>query len=223
MNTFKFITFSGVLVFLVACDSDEVTEKLETANFGSDYYKNEYQLLNATDYELDYHIANVKLNGEERDVADEEYYVATIITGSQSQNIGHESNALRELRVYVASRNVYGPEVQRKVEVSKDKNYNLLAWQQGEQVKLNVFKQKRDDKANALAIRVFATQTIDVKFNNKQFMLDAGELSAFNFTEHCVDGLSVEGQRVDLCDLSFGRSYLLVAGKTGKQFMFTEG
>jgi hypothetical protein len=70
---------------------------------------------------------------------------------------------------------------------------------------------------------VFATQTIDVKFNNKQFMLDAGELSAFNFTEHCVDGLSVEGQRVDLCDLSFGRSYLLVAGKTGKQFMFTEG
>ena len=223
MNTLKLITLSGVLVLLVACDSDEVAEKLETANFVSDFYKNDYQLLNATDYELDYHIANVKLNGDERDVADQEYYIATLVTGSQSQNIEHESNALRELSVYVVARNVYVPDIQNKVEVSKDKNYNLLAWQQGEQLKLNMFKQKRDNKANALAIRVFATQTIDVKFNNKQFILDAGELSAFNFTEHCVDGLTVEGQKVDLCDLSFGRSYLLVAGKSGKQFIFNEG
>ena len=223
MNTLKALTLSGVLVCLAACDSDEVAEKLETANFGSDYYKNDYQLLNATSYELDYHVANVKLNGDERDVADEDYYFATLITGSQSQNIEHESNVLRELSVYVVARNVYGPEVQRKVEVSKDKNYNLLAWQQGDQLKIDVFKQKRDDKPNALAIRVFATQTVDIKFNNKQFILDAGELSVFNYTESCIDGLTVESQRVDLCDLSFGRSYLLVADKTGKKFIFLEG
>ena len=51
------ILLLSALLTLCACSKEDV----ETANFGSDYFKADYQLINATPLELDFYIANSAL------------------------------------------------------------------------------------------------------------------------------------------------------------------
>ncbi|TMP88968.1 hypothetical protein CWC05_01030 [Pseudoalteromonas ruthenica] len=209
-------------LFLSACSSDDLEEELETINFGSDYYKNDYYLLNATDYELDYHIANTQLNGDERDVADDDYYLATLAKDAQQYAITHESNANRKLSLYVAARNVFGPVAQKKVEVEYDHAYHVVAWQNAAQINISLIEQQQDNQDNAYALRIFAAEPIQVSIKGHAFSLGAGELSAFVHGSDCDSDVKIAQKNVDLCTISFNRSYLLVANQQGLTALYTE-
>ncbi len=71
---FRILTAATLSLLAVACSSEDV----ETANFGSDIYKNQYNLVNATDYEIAFHLANTELDGDERNVADDKYRVKVL-------------------------------------------------------------------------------------------------------------------------------------------------
>lgn len=211
-----------VVLFLVGCSSDELAEKIETMNFASDYYKNEYKLLNATNEEMDFHIANTQLDGDERDVADDDYYVATLLSGSQGYTVEHESNTNRKLSVYAKSRHVYGAKAQKKVEVDYEKHYHVLAWQSAGQLYVDFFKQDEADKNNYFALRFFAAEDVKVSIAEQTLTIAQGQLSDFYYTDDCQSGLKIDEQSVDLCDLSFGQSYLLVANSGSRQAIFID-
>ncbi|UTV30290.1 hypothetical protein [Photobacterium atrarenae] len=206
------------LAFLAGCSEED----LETSNFGSDYYKNHYTLMNATDYEIDFHMANTELDGDERDVENSKYFKKTLAAGAAPVEITHEHNVKRRISFYVAARNQLGLLDQKKVKVSNDKNYHFLAWQHQGQVALNVFKQEKDDRSSEFSVRIFAADAVNLEIEGSPVSLTSGMLSGRFYIDQCNGGIMQNEQPISICDASFGRSYLLVVDGDGRQALYLE-
>ena len=76
-------------ILLTGCDELEVEE---THNFGDEMYENNYTLVNTTDLEVDYYMANTDLFGDAQEVKDSQYYVDTLTSKSLPVDVTHAHN-----------------------------------------------------------------------------------------------------------------------------------
>ncbi|MBT1064330.1 hypothetical protein KJY73_12135 [Bowmanella sp. Y26] len=208
----KVITISLMLI-LSACSSDDV----ETANFGSDYYKSDYQLVNATNLELDFYMANSELDGDERDPFKDKYKVAHVTKEEGTKQIRHEHNAERKVNFYVHAPYANKAGYRETHKVKRDRHYQWLAWMSGEALSHSLFEKYESNREGYIRVRLFATDTALQANNSGQTLtLTIGKVSEFISVDQCNGGLQVNGMPINLCDASFGRSYLLVVGDEGR-------
>lgn len=200
-------------ILLSACSSEDV----ETANFGSDYYKSDYQLVNATHLELDFYMANAALDGDEREPFKDKYKVAHITQEQTSQQISHEHNAGRKVSFYVHAPYADKTGYRETHKVKRDRHYLWLAWMSGEALSHSLFDRYESNLEGYIRVRLFATDTALQANNSEQIMaLTIGKASEFISVDQCNGGLQVNGTAINLCDASFGRSYLLVVSAEGR-------
>ncbi|UXI03868.1 hypothetical protein [Photobacterium sp. TY1-4] len=204
--------------FLAGCSEED----LETSNFGSDYYKNQYTLMNATDYEIDFHMANTELDGDERDVENSKYLKYTLAAGAAPVEITHEHNIERQITFYAAARNQLGLLGREKFKVTNDRDYHFLAWQHQGQIDVSIYEQAKDDRGGEFAVRIFAADPVNLTIEGSPVALTTGTMSGRYFVDQCNGGIQMNGQPISICDASFGRSYLLVVDTDGRQALYLE-
>lgn len=212
----RLLIISFVILILTACSSEDV----ETANFGSDLFKSDYLFINATDYELDFYMRNHKIDGDERNPDGEDYLVAHAAIKGETVTVEHEHNSGREVAILGRAPYAMNIEDQVSFKARLERKYNVLAWHNGGNLALNVFKRYESDVSDKIRVRIFSTQPdLEVEHGGNEFNLQRGEVSDFISIEHCDDQLMVNQQPISLCDASFGRSYLLVVGAQGKEIL----
>ncbi|GAA0373184.1 hypothetical protein GCM10009092_41730 [Bowmanella denitrificans] len=207
------ILLASAMLTLGACSSEDI----ETANFGSDYYKSDYQLINATDLELDFYMANSELDGDERDPFKDKYKVAHLARLEEIKQISHEHNVEREVSFYVHAPYASKASYKEAHKVKRDRHYQWLAWKSGDALSHSLFEKHESNKEGVIRVRLFATQAdLHASQNDNQLTLTAGKVSDFQSVQQCNGGLKINQIPVNLCDASFGRSYLLVVGDQGR-------
>ncbi|MEJ6474895.1 hypothetical protein [Pseudoalteromonas piscicida] len=209
---FRTLTVATLSFLAVACSSEDI----ETANFGSDIYKNQYNLVNATDYEIAFHLANTELDGDERDVADDKYRVKVLPTGSSPTRITHEHNANREISFYAESVNKLGMVEQEKIKVSNDRDYHFVVMQgANDTLDIELIRKSKDDHDNQFTVRVLASKTMTLNINGDDVEIEKGEVTGWYQVNDCNEDIMMGDEVLSLCDASLDRSYLLVVGETG--------
>ncbi|WP_462154963.1 hypothetical protein [Pseudoalteromonas piscicida] len=209
---FRILTAATLSLLAVACSSEDV----ETTNFGSDIYKNQYNLVNATDYEIAFHLANTELDGDERDVADDKYRVKVLASGSEPVRITHEHNTNREISFYAESVNKLGMVEQEKIKVSNDRDYHFVVMQDSnDTLDIKVIRKSKDDHDNKFTVRVLASKTMTLNINGSDVEFDKGEVSSWYQVDDCNQDIMMGDEVISLCNASLDRSYLLVVGETG--------
>lgn len=215
----RLIIILFVMLILTACSSEDV----ETANFGSDLFKSDYFFINATDYELDFYMRNHKIDGDERNPDGEAFLVAHIAFKGESVRVEHEHNSGREVAILGRAPYEMNTDDQVSFRARFGRQYNVLAWQNGGNLALNVFERYQSDVSDKIRVRIFSTRSdLEVDYGGNAFNLQRGHLSDFISIEYCDDQLLVNQQPVSLCEASFGRSYLLVVGAQGKDVLIRE-
>ncbi|WP_372870586.1 hypothetical protein [Shewanella sp.] len=206
-----------LLLPLCGCNS----ESLETANFGLSYFKNKYQLINATDHEVSFHIANFDLHGHERDPASSKYHYKTLLAGNPAETISHEVNVEERISAYVVAT---GKSLSAKttLKVKRDRRYHFLAWQGDGPLDVRVFPMERMDVNSEFSLRIFAADALSLKVDGKDYSLSRGELKGRFILQNCAGTIEVNNIAVDVCDGSLGSSYLLVIDKLGRRGLYQE-
>lgn len=206
-----------LLLPLCGCDS----ESLETSNFGSSYFKNYYQLINATNHEVAFHISNADWDGKERDPSNPKYHYKTLLPGHPAETIRHEVNAEERISVYGAVPN-QTLSAKAALKVKRDVRYHFLAWQGDGPFNVSVFAQERRDVNSEFSLRLFAADGVNVRVGEQRFALARGELKGRYQLQNCAGTIEVNDIPVDVCDGALGRSYLLVIDKQGRKGLYLE-
>ncbi|MEH8018343.1 hypothetical protein MN202_13965 [Rheinheimera muenzenbergensis] len=207
------LILAAAVLTLCACSQEDV----ETANFGSDYYKAEYQLSNATTLELDFYMANAELNGEKRKPYQDKYKVAHLAQQQDSTLISHEHNSGRQVSFYVHAPYSGKGSYSQTYKVKRKHRYHWLAWMSGEALTHSLIEQRTSNQPGVIRIRLFATAaSLEARQQAQTVRLQLGTVSDYLSVTQCDGGLRVNEQAIDLCDASFGYSYLLVVGSHGR-------
>ncbi|MBE0370479.1 MULTISPECIES: hypothetical protein [Pseudoalteromonas] len=192
---------------LVACSSEDI----ETANFGSDTYKNDYNYVNATQYEVAFHMANTELDGDERDVSNDKYHVATLARDSTPARIRHEHNTNRRISFYAKSVNKLGMLRQEKLKVNNKQNYHVIAWQDdAEKIQIKLLEKQKQNKADFFAIRILSNETLTITINDQAINTNKGEVTSWYYVDDCNSDIIINEKPLDLCAISLDQSYTLV-------------
>ncbi|TMP44362.1 hypothetical protein CWB96_05995 [Pseudoalteromonas citrea] len=204
---------------LIACSSED----LETANFGSDLNKNHYNYVNATQYEVKYHTANTKLNGDERDATKDKYYIATLARNAEPKRIEHEHNVNRQISFYAQALNNNGNDRQIKYKVKQDQDYHVIAWQDNSKsLMITLLKQQTNNKGDHFALRFLSNADQTITVNNKPLIVSKGAVSSWHYLQNCTSDLKLNGQPVEFCNASFNNSYTLVINNQEIEEIITE-
>ncbi|WP_462172258.1 hypothetical protein [Pseudoalteromonas xiamenensis] len=213
------LTIATCVLLLTACSEEDI----ETANFGSSFFKNQYNLVNATDVEIAFHMANTELDGDERNVREDKYRVKVLNAGDASTQITHEHNTNRQISFFVESVNKLGMLVQEKIKVKNDTDYHFIAMQgNNNSLNLKVLKKERSDHDNVFTVRLLAAAPMSVSVNDQAVTLKTGEVSNWYQVDECVGDIRIQEVAVDICNASFGRSYLLVVNNDGLKSLVLE-
>ncbi|KPH64535.1 hypothetical protein AMS58_12260 [Pseudoalteromonas porphyrae] len=204
--------------FIVACNSEDI----ETANFGSSYYKNDYTLINTTNQEIDFHMANTELDGDERDVKRNKYYVDTLASGADPIKTRHEHNGKYKISFYVQDHSQNTRNYKKLYKVNNDQDYHFIAWQDEELVRLSLVKNQQDNKDNFFAVRFLATETVTLTVNEKPLTLTQGDVSHWRHVDDCNADIKVDDKILSICHASYSNSYTLVVDKNGIKATITE-
>lgn len=209
---FRLLTAATLSFLAVACSSED----LETANFGSDIAKNKYNLVNATDYEIAFHLANTEVDGDKRNVSDDKYHVKTLVSGSEPSKVTHEHNVNRTISFYAKSVNKVGMDEQEEVKISYDQDYHFVVMQNSnDTLDIKVVKASKNNHDNKFTVRVLASKTMTLTINGADIEFKRGEVSGWYQVENCNEDIMMGDEVISLCNASFDRSYLLVVGETG--------
>ncbi|USD29542.1 hypothetical protein J8Z24_05510 [Pseudoalteromonas sp. SCSIO 43201] len=209
---FRPLAITTLSILAVACSSEDI----ETANFGSDLYKNEYNLVNATDYEIAFHLANTRLDGDERNAADEKYRVKVLPSNSAPTRITHEHNVNREISFYAESINKLGMIEQKKVKVSNNKDYHFVVMQQAnDTLDIQLVRKSKEDHDNQFTVRILATASMKLSINEQEVEVTKGEVTGWYQVNDCNEDIMMGDKVLSLCNASLDRSYLLVVGEAG--------
>lgn len=207
------LILAAVVLTLCACSQEDV----ETANFGSDYYKADYQLINTTPLELDYYIANSALDGDERDPFADKYKVAHLPMPQDTQHIRHEHNSSSEISLYVHAPYQDKASYRQTYKVKRTKHYQWLAWLSGTALAHTLIEQHTSNRSGVIRLRLFATAAnLFARQQGAVQRLNVGTVSEYLSISQCDAGLYINDQAIDVCDASFGQSYLLVVGTQGR-------
>ncbi|OUS71283.1 hypothetical protein B5G52_12140 [Pseudoalteromonas sp. A601] len=211
----------SLLLFPIAftgCNSED----LETANFGSSFYKNDYTLVNATDLEIDYHIANTQLDGDPRDVEKNKYYIDTLSTDSEPKSVTHEHNTNREITFYIQDHTHKTKRVKKTYKVKNEQDYHFIAWQNNERLNLSIIQNQSKNKSSFFAIRFLASTDMPITINSKTFNLEQGEISNWYYVDDCNSDIKFNNEPLSICHTSYDNSYTLVLDKSGIKATITE-
>ncbi|WP_448568291.1 hypothetical protein [Thalassotalea ganghwensis] len=200
----KWIVLSVYLFMFTACNSEDI----ETANFGSGYYKNDYQLVNMTDSWLTLFIANTELGGEQRNPFEVKYQISNDVLRYDYLRFRHEHNVERKFTLGVQSSTA---QYRQHIKVDNDSEYHLVVWQDNNQLAISSFKRANRTKNNYITVRLFSTQESGVvKLNDQQKFVEQGKVSQAFTLANCANELYFNDQMIDVCEGDYGRAYLLV-------------
>ena len=120
-------------ILLTGCDELEVEE---THNFGDEMYENNYTLVNTTDLEVDYYMANTDLFGDAQEVKDSQYYVDTLASQSLPIDVTHAHNERSRISFYVVDHSDISNSATQMYQVEQNQPYHFVAWQNEEKLRL---------------------------------------------------------------------------------------
>lgn len=161
------LILAAAMLTLCACSKED----LETANFGSNYYKAEYQLSNATPLELDFYMANAELNGDKRKPFNDKYKVAHLAQQQNSTLISHEHNSGREVSFYVHAPYSSKSSYTQTYKVKRKLRYHWLAWMSGDALAHSLIEQRASNQPGVIRIRLFATAaSLDARQQAQQWL-----------------------------------------------------
>jgi hypothetical protein len=209
----KYTAWTLVLAasFLTGCSSDDYDIKLKGING-----KTDVQLINASQVPLDYHIGSFNFSGNAPDIKAQKYRVGTLEAGQDQLQVKVEHNwADERLSVQAFHRlTAQGSEyLQHKSDVGKD--LTLVAWQDGPQVRLSIFRKSTSSQNGLYRLRILATaDEVSVQAVSVTLQLKKGELSPWLSLNHCQGELRLNAQAVDVCKATAGQSFLVVTDKT---------
>lgn len=215
-------------ILLAGCDELEVEE---THNFGDEMYENNYTLVNTTDLEVDYYMANTDLFGDAQEVKDSEYYVDTLASQSPPVDVIHAHNERSRISFYVVDHSDTSNSATQMYQVAQDQPYHFVAWQNEEKLRLTLVKKANDDKDDFFAIRILATENLRLKVEKQLVNLYQNQLSYWYHIDDCADDLKIsrindEDKRVyepaSICDASYGQSYTLLLSEDGLEASIAE-
>ncbi|MCV2883164.1 hypothetical protein OE749_00450 [Aestuariibacter sp. AA17] len=206
-------------ISLFGCSSEE----LETQNFGSDMFKSDYYFLNATQHELSYHMRNAEIDGDDRDPTDNKYRVAELAQRGAVSHVVHEHNAGRKVNMLAHAPLSNGIEERLAFKADLDKHYNVVNWQNQGNISMSVFERRTSNKEAIIRTRLFVTEPdISIKVNGETITTSLGKVTDFFDVEHCQSTLEVNESFIDVCDASFGDSYLVILSADGLVNLFRE-
>ncbi|MGS0495968.1 hypothetical protein CWB85_07615 [Pseudoalteromonas sp. S1727] len=197
--------------FISACDSED----LETANFGSSLYKNDYTLINATNSEIDFHMANTEIAGDERDVSSNKYYIETLASGDEPTTIRHEHNVGYKISFYVQEHSKASRHHKKQFKVKNDQDYHFIAWQEQDALRLSLMKNQTNNKPDFFAVRFLATESMTLIVNKQPLIMAKGEISLWRHVDDCNDDIKINDETLSICHTSYGNSYTFVIDKSG--------
>ncbi|WP_462165767.1 hypothetical protein [Pseudoalteromonas sp. GB43] len=215
-------------ILLAGCDELEVEE---THNFGDEMYENNYTLVNTTDLEVDYYMANTDLFGDAQEVKDSKYYVDTLASQSPPVDVIHAHNERSRISFYVVDHSDTSNSATQMYQVAQDQPYHFIAWQNAEKLRLTLVKKANDNKDDFFAIRILATENLRLKVEKQLVNLYQNQLSYWYHIDDCADDLKIsrindEDKRVyepvSICDASYGQSYTLLLSEDGLEASIAE-
>lgn len=137
---------------LTSCNSDDYNIKLDGA-----HGRTGVQLINASQVPLDFHIGSFKNNGNAPDIKAQKYRVGSLEAGQDQLQVKVDHNwADARLSVQAFHRQTaQGSEyLQHKSDVGKD--LTLVAWQEGAQVRLSMFRKSSSSQNGVYRLRLLA-------------------------------------------------------------------
>ncbi len=215
-------------ILLTGCDELEVEE---THNFGDEMYENKYTLVNTTDLEVDYYMANTDLFGDAQEFKDSQYYVDTLASQSLPVDVTHAHNERSRISFYVVDHSDITNSATQMYQVEQNQPYHFVAWQNEEKLRLTLVKKANDDKDDFFAIRILATENLRLKVEKQIVNLYQNQLSYWYHIDDCADDLKVsklndEDKRVyepvSICNASYGQSYTLLLSEDGLEASIAE-
>ena len=206
-------------MILTACSSEDI----ETANFGSSINKNQYNLVNASQYEIAFHMANTELDGDQRDVEADKYRVKVLAAGREPSRISHEHNVNREISFFAKSVNQLGLSERRKFKVSHDQDYHFVVQQNNrDTLDIAVVERQRNDQDSVFSLRILAAADMTLSINGDNHHFNQGQVSGWYRIDDCNSDILLEDEPLSLCQASFDRSYLVVVSEQGLQALVLE-
>ena len=205
---------------IFACSSED----LETANFGSDYFHNPYQVSNLSQNEVDLYIANRSFSGKDRFPFKDKYRVVSSMNLNQRVRISHEHNPERHIIIGVEapfSANQIRDQLTHKV--SNDTHYHIIVLPTGNGVSHRLIESNDDTQEGMISVRILATEAnLEVFYRQQTHQLIPGKVTEHVRLDGCLGSLSLNGLELDLCDADFGRAYILVVNAEGILGMIPE-
>ena len=140
-------------------------------------YENNYTLVNTTDLEVDYYMANTDLFGDAQEVKDSQYYVDTLASQSPPVDVIHAHNERSRISFYVVDHSDTSNSATQMYQVEQNQPYHFVAWQNEEKLRLTLVKKANDDKDDFFAIRILATENLRLKVEKQIVNLYQNQVS----------------------------------------------
>lgn len=217
--TYRHALALPLAMMFTACSSEDI----ETANFGSSINKNQYTLVNASQYEVAFHMANTEIDGDERNAADDKYRVKVLAADMEPSRISHEHNVNREISFFAKSVNQLGLSEQRKFKVSHNQDYHFVVQQNNrDTLDIAVVERERNDQDSVFSLRILAAADVTLSINGDTQHFNQGKVSSWYRIDDCNSDILLGSEPVNLCQASFDRSYLVVLSEQGLQALVLE-
>lgn len=197
------ILTTAILLFITGCDGDALSKNDATISY-----------INALDEQANFYVKKSSNSGS---IYDCKHKAISLMRGENSDEIKHKWFGLEKSELAVENTNNRKEQINIKEVLKDDRNYWLIAWLDGSDHKLSLFKKSSSSRDNLYRVRVFANNKLDVYLddsNNKLLTTEVGKVSNYFSVEKCT-GLVVGDNNIDLCSGDFGRSYLAVVDDNG--------
>ena len=203
-------------ILLAGCNSDDYDIDIDDIKWDGVYGKTEVQLINACTVPLDFHIGSYESDGDAPDIKAQKHRVGTLEAGQDqlkvkvSHNWSDERLSLQAFHRLTAQSSEY---LVHKSAVGKD--LTLVAWPDGQQVRLSVFAKSSSSQNGVYRLRLLATaDNTSVQAANVKVVLKKGELSPWLSLNNCLGELKLNNLPIDVCKATAGQSFLLVLDNT---------
>ena len=201
------------LSLLAGCSSEDI----ETANFGSSYYHNQYLVSNLSKQDINLYMANRSLNGDHRNPFKDKYRVVSSLQDQGQKQVSHEHNF--ERRVIVGIETPFSLSTNREQlthKVDNNRDYHLIVMPTGNSIAHTLVKRSDNTNEGVITVRILTMASdITLLHGTLQEKLIPGKVTESKKLENCTEALQINNQALDVCDGSFGRNYIAVVDEHG--------
>lgn len=209
MKLSKLVLSCILTLFISACSSDDIDSILDGEG------ENQYDMINASNHNVDYYFALEDVDGDNPDVMQRKYHKANLEKG-QIQSTLLDRKVLREWFIGIEAPNKTALYKTARLTPKKRKKYLVLAWGPSNGLSLSILERHVVHRNAVLNVRFFATEpNLAITLEGTNIATQVGEVTSHFTVDNCISSLKVNDKPVDLCDLTVNESYLVILNSEG--------